>query len=150
MRTARHLGIVVAGSSIIAAQMLALATAEVAQPPAEPPEKPRDLRLLVRLRDSVELVPRAAFLALLFSPLALLSLPAWYDLRGSRLFFYDLLVWTLQRAGCAFIKWGQWAATRPDLFPPAARPASPELWANWTQPIRRTRAHIAHEWTNGV
>eukprot|EP00891_Asterochloris_glomerata_P006606 jgi/Astpho2/6606/fgenesh1_pm.00101_%23_7_t len=30
----------------------------------------------------------------------------------------DLVVWTLERAGPAFIKWGQWAATRPDLFPP--------------------------------
>ena len=26
--------------------------------------------------------------------------------------------WTLERAGPAFIKWGQWSATRPDLFPP--------------------------------
>ncbi|CAA3005869.1 probable serine threonine- kinase abkC isoform X1 [Olea europaea subsp. europaea] len=24
---------------------------------------------------------------------------------------------TLEKAGPAFIKWGQWAATRPDLFP---------------------------------
>lgn len=30
----------------------------------------------------------------------------------------QLVRWTLERAGPAFIKWGQWAATRPDLFPP--------------------------------
>ena len=29
----------------------------------------------------------------------------------------QLMRWTLERAGPAFIKWGQWAATRPDLFP---------------------------------
>jgi hypothetical protein len=29
-----------------------------------------------------------------------------------------LLCGTLERAGPAFIKWGQWAATRPDMFPP--------------------------------
>ena len=28
-----------------------------------------------------------------------------------------LLASTLERAGPAFIKWGQWAATRRDLFP---------------------------------
>eukprot|EP00201_Polytomella_parva_P013490 CAMPEP_0175061018 /NCGR_PEP_ID=MMETSP0052_2-20121109/13355_1 /TAXON_ID=51329 ORGANISM="Polytomella parva, Strain SAG 63-3" /NCGR_SAMPLE_ID=MMETSP0052_2 /ASSEMBLY_ACC=CAM_ASM_000194 /LENGTH=425 /DNA_ID=CAMNT_0016326833 /DNA_START=703 /DNA_END=1980 /DNA_ORIENTATION=- len=27
--------------------------------------------------------------------------------------------WTLEHAGPAFIKWGQWASTRPDLFPEA-------------------------------
>lgn len=27
-----------------------------------------------------------------------------------------LVKWTLERAGPAFIKWGQWASTRPDLF----------------------------------
>ena len=30
----------------------------------------------------------------------------------------QLVRWTLERAGPAFIKWGQWSATRPDLFPP--------------------------------
>ena len=30
----------------------------------------------------------------------------------------QLMRWTLERAGPAFIKWGQWSATRPDLFPP--------------------------------
>lgn len=35
--------------------------------------------------------------------------------------YAELEAWhraTLERAGPAFIKWGQWAATRHDLFPP--------------------------------
>lgn len=27
------------------------------------------------------------------------------------------LRWTLKKAGPAFMKWGQWGSTRPDLFP---------------------------------
>jgi hypothetical protein len=68
-----------------------------------------------------ELVPRGAALLLLFSPLAALA-PLVYAcgaaLPALRRAWYALLTWSLGAAGCAFIKWGQWAATRPDLFPP--------------------------------
>jgi aarF domain-containing kinase len=33
--------------------------------------------------------------------------------------WFQLLKWTLAQAGTAFIKWGQWVAVRPDLFPEA-------------------------------
>ncbi|CAN0857943.1 Probable serine/threonine-protein kinase abkC, partial [Linum grandiflorum] len=36
---------------------------------------------------------------------------------GFRRFFLRVVLRTLELAGPAFIKWGQWAATRPDLFP---------------------------------
>ena len=60
---------------------------------------------------------RACYLLLLFTP-ASLTAPFAVGLDLQRQRWLDLVVWTLERAGPAFIKWGQWAATRPDLFPP--------------------------------
>ncbi len=60
---------------------------------------------------------RACYLLLLFTP-ASLTAPFAVGLGLQRQRWLDLVVWTLERAGPAFIKWGQWAATRPDLFPP--------------------------------
>ncbi|KAK9803443.1 hypothetical protein WJX73_001415 [Symbiochloris irregularis] len=57
------------------------------------------------------------FLFLLFLPL-ILSSPLCVGLGIGRASWVQLVRWTLERAGPAFIKWGQWAATRPDLFPP--------------------------------
>jgi len=37
---------------------------------------------------------------------------------GGKNSWFKLLKWTLENAGPAFLKWGQWAATRPDLFSP--------------------------------
>lgn len=63
---------------------------------------------------------RGVQLAVVFSPLAFLA-PillrdgwAW----GNRL-WYSLLRRTLEACGPAFIKWGQWASTRYDVFPAA-------------------------------
>ena len=35
-----------------------------------------------------------------------------------RLAAYHLLLWGIRCGGAAFIKWGQWSATREDMFPP--------------------------------
>lgn len=43
--------------------------------------------------------------------------PVCLQLGVARGMWMDLMTWTLERAGPAFIKWGQWSATRPDLFP---------------------------------
>ncbi|KAK9836261.1 hypothetical protein WJX81_000321 [Elliptochloris bilobata] len=60
---------------------------------------------------------RAVSLLLLFAPAALTAFPALqYGLGRSA--WMLLLRHTLEAAGPAFIKWGQWAATRHDLFPP--------------------------------
>lgn len=60
---------------------------------------------------------RAVYLCALFTPALLLAAPClWLGWR--REFWMWLLCGTLERAGPAFIKWGQWAATRPDMFPP--------------------------------
>ena len=53
---------------------------------------------------------------MLFTPVCLTA-PFAIGLGFKRDAWMDLVVWTLERAGPAFIKWGQWAATRPDMFP---------------------------------
>ena len=51
--------------------------------------------------------------ALVFAPLTYLkSCPLWY-----KKLWYMLIRKTLEFAGPAFIKWGQWASTRYDVFP---------------------------------
>jgi len=80
-------------------------------------------RALAALAEEAATCGRALFLALLFAP-ALAALPLVRLLSGTRNDssllegWSSLLASTLAAAGPAFIKWGQWAATRGDLFPP--------------------------------
>lgn len=65
----------------------------------------------------VVLVSRALYLLVLFTP-AILTAPLADSFGGKfRQAWLKLVHHTLELAGAAFIKWGQWAATRPDLFP---------------------------------
>ncbi|GIL44479.1 hypothetical protein Vafri_1931 [Volvox africanus] len=93
-------------------------------------------------RERLSLASRAAYLLLVFAPFltlgvamlllaAVLYTPAsgggggggggsrWLArlARGSRRGAWWLLLYGCRRGGAAFIKWGQWAATRVDLFP---------------------------------
>ncbi|XP_074311148.1 uncharacterized protein LOC141647016 [Silene latifolia] len=63
------------------------------------------------------LILRALYLSVLFAPC--ISMAPFADSFGPefRKFWLQVLHRTLEEAGPAFIKWGQWAATRPDLFP---------------------------------
>lgn len=67
--------------------------------------------------EGVVLFFRISFLAILFSPA--LAMAPFVDMFGIkfRKTWLHLVHHTLEAAGPAFIKWGQWAATRPDLFP---------------------------------
>lgn len=67
--------------------------------------------------EGVVLLVRAFYLAILFSPSIILA--PFADCLGHqfRKTWLQVVHHTLERAGPAFIKWGQWAATRPDLFP---------------------------------
>jgi hypothetical protein len=56
-------------------------------------------------------------LVVLFTPLAL-SAPLAFYFGVSRQAWMEKLRQTMEAAGPAFIKWGQWAATRQDMFPP--------------------------------
>ncbi|KAK9817109.1 hypothetical protein WJX72_009682 [[Myrmecia] bisecta] len=74
-------------------------------------------RFFDAVHEEVRTALRGCYLLLLFLP-AIITLPFCVTLDRGRQQWVDLVVWTLERAGPAFIKWGQWAATRPDLFPP--------------------------------
>ncbi|KAK9843517.1 hypothetical protein WJX81_006871 [Elliptochloris bilobata] len=73
-------------------------------------------RFLLAAAEEVLTLLRGVYLYLLFMP-AVLSAPVCMGLGVGRKAWLLLMRWTLERAGPAFIKWGQWAATRPDLFP---------------------------------
>jgi aarF domain-containing kinase len=66
--------------------------------------------------EMVVIILRSIYLAFLFTPSILMA--PFADNLGSkyRETWLRLVRRTLERAGPAFIKWGQWAATRPDLF----------------------------------
>jgi len=75
------------------------------------------LSLLSSLLEGLIVVLRSLFLAMLFTPVILLApfADSWGE--GYRKLWLYLVRFSLEKAGAAFIKWGQWAATRPDLFP---------------------------------
>ncbi|XP_020531140.1 uncharacterized aarF domain-containing protein kinase 2 isoform X3 [Amborella trichopoda] len=75
------------------------------------------ISLILSLIEGLLLFLRAIYLAVLFTP-SLLTSP-FADCFGLqfRKIWIQLVHLTLEKAGPAFIKWGQWAATRPDLFP---------------------------------
>jgi len=60
---------------------------------------------------------RVLFLLALFAPVLMFA-PVALSWNMGRLEWMTLLRRTLECAGPAFIKWGQWAATRHDIFPP--------------------------------
>lgn len=74
-------------------------------------------RFLFSVFEGVVLVLRALYLAILFSPSIVMA--PFADSLGPkfRRMWLEVVLVTLEKAGPAFIKWGQWAATRPDLFP---------------------------------
>ncbi|KAM0943922.1 putative ABC-type Cd(2+) transporter [Dioscorea sansibarensis] len=69
------------------------------------------------IMEGVLLFFRISYLTILFSPL--LAMAPFVDMFGIKFrnTWLRLVHHTLEAAGPAFIKWGQWAATRPDLFP---------------------------------
>lgn len=90
----------------------------------------RDSRIYMRAQDSriyvtslifsavemVIIIFRSIYLAFLFTPSILMAPFAENVGSKYRKTWLRLVHRTLEKAGPAFIKWGQWAATRPDLF----------------------------------
>ncbi|XP_071714256.1 uncharacterized protein [Rutidosis leptorrhynchoides] len=72
---------------------------------------------ILSMYEGFVLLIRAIYLAILFSPTIATAPFAEYFSNVSRKKWLRLVRYTLEIAGPAFIKWGQWAATRPDLFP---------------------------------
>ncbi|GLT45620.1 hypothetical protein SLA2020_194400 [Shorea laevis] len=75
------------------------------------------ISLLFSAVEGLILMMRALYLAVLFSPSIVMA--PFADRCGPqfRNMWLQVVHHTLEMAGPAFIKWGQWAATRPDLFP---------------------------------
>ena len=66
---------------------------------------------------ALRMATRALYIAVIFTPL-LASAPAAILMGETvRRYWYALLVSTLASGGPAFIKWGQWASARLDMFP---------------------------------
>ena len=65
------------------------------------------------------IIRRAVLLLLVFSfPLATI-LPAAFLGSFREYIWFPMLGWSIGHSGAAFIKWGQWASVRPDMFPEA-------------------------------
>lgn len=73
--------------------------------------------LLWSVLEGLIILLRAFYLTVLFSPSIVMAPLADCCGEKYRRLWLRVVHRTLERAGPAFIKWGQWAATRPDLFP---------------------------------
>lgn len=75
------------------------------------------IKVVLAVLQGIVLLLRALYLAILFSPS--IAMAPFADSFGPRYrkAWLQVVHQTLERAGPAFIKWGQWAASRPDLFP---------------------------------
>lgn len=72
---------------------------------------------ILSIFQGIVLLSRACYLMILFFPS--IAMAPFADSFGPRFrkFWLQVVHQTLEKAGPAFIKWGQWAASRPDLFP---------------------------------
>lgn len=112
-------------------------------------------RLLTRLEiwiwDPIATTFRFFHLSLLFAPV-LLTLPIIVigprdksrdNERYTAIWWYGLLTKMMERAGASFIKLGQWAASRTDIFPPQFCSQMSELHSNnKAHPLRKTKATL--------
>ncbi len=65
----------------------------------------------------ISVTRRASLLLLLFLlPLGTILPAALFGSFREKLWF-SMLGWSIGHSGAAFIKWGQWASVRPDMFP---------------------------------
>ena len=74
-------------------------------------------RVLAAALEELNICVRGCFLLLLFLPAIATAHGAFWLGEPWRGRWMRLMIWTLHQAGPAFIKWGQWASTRSDLFP---------------------------------
>ena len=92
-----------------------------------------------------QLFTRAIVLLLIFLPTVLTALLARYWRTFRERVWFPLVKTALASAGTAFIKWGQWASTRPDVFPERLCAVLSELHSQaprhgWTHTRREVEA----------
>lgn len=69
-----------------------------------------------------QMLRRAIYLLYIFSPMIVTALLAMIIGGFRSPYWYRIIACAVSSSGAAFIKWGQWASTRPDMFP--VRPLS--------------------------
>jgi aarF domain-containing kinase len=77
-----------------------------------------------------DIIMRATYLFLLFQPVLWTMPLAFFSAVFRNVVWFNLVAITVSHSGAAFIKWGQWASTRPDMFPEEFCVALSELHAN--------------------
>ncbi|KAE8348061.1 hypothetical protein BDV28DRAFT_144426 [Aspergillus coremiiformis] len=94
---------------------------------------------------------RFAHLLIVFLPVILSAPVVWFgkriktrkDIRSGTLWWYIFLVKSMERAGPAFIKLGQWAASRTDIFPPELCNVMSSLHSNApAHPLQETKKTV--------
>lgn len=66
---------------------------------------------------TLAILRRAIYLLYLFSAAIVTAALAWASESFRNPYWFRMLACAISRAGAAFIKWGQWASARPDIFP---------------------------------
>ena len=92
-----------------------------------------------------QLFTRAIVLLLVFLPTVLTAILARYWPAFRERVWFPLVKTALASAGTAFIKWGQWASTRPDVFPERLCAVLSELHSQaprhgWAHTLREVEA----------
>jgi hypothetical protein len=64
-----------------------------------------------------QLVRRTLYLVYIFLPVVLTAFFAMLSGSFREPYWYRMITCAVSKAGAAFIKYGQWASTRPDIFP---------------------------------
>lgn len=65
----------------------------------------------------ISITLRAIYLSLIFAPVIFSSPLAYFLPVFRNVIWFRLLCHIIGSSGAAFIKWGQWSSTRPDMFP---------------------------------
>lgn len=66
---------------------------------------------------SLQVALRASYLLMIFAPMFMTSGLAYVSTFYRNMVWFSLLRFGISQGGAAFIKWAQWASTRPDIFP---------------------------------
>ena len=100
------------------------------------------IRIVESIKHFVLDLMRIGELLIIFAPTYLLA-PIFVWTKGTRTVLFRCLVWNIQVSGPTFIKLGQWASTRPDLFSEELCHNLSVLQANVNpQPARTMRRRI--------
>eukprot|EP01038_Epipyxis_sp_PR26KG_P005215 gene5215-7256_t len=73
--------------------------------------------ILLVIKYKIAVTARCIYLLVVFMPVFITGLFAFPSIAFRHSIWYKLLAYSVGISGAAFIKWGQWASTRTDIFP---------------------------------